>query len=217
MERCRDRHCRRGAAALLFGLRRPGAPPPVLSSRPRTQPACAQAAGFFLARAVIRVTRASLARRLSLLWSSGRDLSGSASRPVSPCETSPVELDGAFSPKPPSSPLRKRAPPMRRGSTEHSQSYEGWSPLMENDQTSIVSLPIRGRHPNVGTVRVNRKARPPPHRSPAPRRQVRRSRLTSGRRRLSGGTSGGNSTGLTGEPDAGPHVGLPLRPITCRW
>jgi hypothetical protein len=77
----------------------------------------APAAGFSSARAVIRVTRASLARRLSLLWSSGRYLSGSASRPVSPCETSPVELDGAFSPKPPSSPLRKRAPPMRRGST----------------------------------------------------------------------------------------------------
>ena len=29
MERCRDRHCGRGAAALLFGLRRPGAVPPV--------------------------------------------------------------------------------------------------------------------------------------------------------------------------------------------
>ena len=73
-------------------------------------------AGFSSARAVILVTRASLARRLSLLWSSGRYLSGSASRPVSPCETGPVEFDGAFSPKPPSS-LRKRAPPMRRGST----------------------------------------------------------------------------------------------------
>jgi len=60
------------------------------------------AAGFSSARAVIRVTRATLARRLSLLWSSGRYQSGSASRPVSPSETSPVQFDGAFSPHRPS-------------------------------------------------------------------------------------------------------------------
>jgi hypothetical protein len=57
MERCKDRHCRRGAAALLFGLRRPGAVPPV-SSRPRTQPASAQAAGFFLTWNAVQKTAA---------------------------------------------------------------------------------------------------------------------------------------------------------------
>ena len=48
MERCKDRHCTRGAAALLFGLRRPGAVSPVLSSRPRTQPALCNRRAFSL-------------------------------------------------------------------------------------------------------------------------------------------------------------------------
>jgi hypothetical protein len=48
--------------------------------------------------AVIGVTRATLARGLCLSWSSSRYLSGSASRPVSPCETSPVQFSpGLFS------------------------------------------------------------------------------------------------------------------------
>ena len=48
MERCRDRHCRRGAAALLFGFRRPGAQSPRVSSRPRTQPALCNRRAFSL-------------------------------------------------------------------------------------------------------------------------------------------------------------------------
>ena len=48
MERCRDRHCRRGAAALLFGLRRPGAYRPRVSSRPKTPARPHSTAGFFL-------------------------------------------------------------------------------------------------------------------------------------------------------------------------
>ena len=42
--------------------------------------------------------------------------------------------------------------PMRRGSIALTKT-KGWSPLLQNDQTSIVSRPIGGRQPNVGTVR----------------------------------------------------------------
>jgi hypothetical protein len=46
--------------------------------------------------AVIGVTRATLARGLCLSRSSSRYLSSSASRPVSPCETSPVQFRRGF-------------------------------------------------------------------------------------------------------------------------
>jgi hypothetical protein len=49
MERCKDRHCRRGAAALLFGLRRPGAVSPRVILAPEDLARPVQPAGFFFA------------------------------------------------------------------------------------------------------------------------------------------------------------------------
>jgi hypothetical protein len=49
MERCKDRHCRRGAAALLFGLRRPGAVSPRVILAPEDSARPVQPAGFFFA------------------------------------------------------------------------------------------------------------------------------------------------------------------------
>src|ERR1700730_8249325 len=49
MERCRNRHCRRGAAALLFGLRRPGAVSPRVIVAPEDLARPVQPAGFFFA------------------------------------------------------------------------------------------------------------------------------------------------------------------------
>ena len=48
-ERCRDRHCRPGAAALLFGLRRPGAVSPRVILAPEDLARPVQPAGFFFA------------------------------------------------------------------------------------------------------------------------------------------------------------------------
>ena len=45
---------------------------------------------------------------------------------------------------------------MRRGSIALTKT-KGSSPLLQNDQTSIVSRPIGGRQPNVGTVRDTMK------------------------------------------------------------
>jgi hypothetical protein len=52
----------------------------------------------------------------------------------------------------------QKKPRQTDGAQLRKTKFGGWSRLMQNDQTSIVNLPIRGRHYNVGTVRGTMKS-----------------------------------------------------------